>query len=36
MTHPLISHFQMLARYNALANEKLYTACARLSDSERK
>ena len=36
MTHSLISHFQMLARYNALANEKLYTACARLSDSERK
>lgn len=36
MTHPLISHFQMRARYNALANEKLYSACARLSDSERK
>lgn len=35
MTHPLILHFQMLAQYNALANEKLYEACALLSDDER-
>jgi uncharacterized damage-inducible protein DinB len=26
----------MLARYNALANRRLYEACARLSDAERK
>ena len=26
----------MLARYNALANQRLYEACARLSDGERK
>lgn len=36
MTNPLISHFQMLARYNRLANEKLYDACAQLDDRDRK
>ncbi len=35
MTH-LIRNFQRLARYNRLANDLLYTACARLSDLERK
>ncbi len=34
--HPLIEHFQMMARYNRLANERLYDCCARLSDAERK
>jgi len=32
----LIQHFQMLARYNTLANQKLYDACAQLSDIDRK
>lgn len=36
MTNQLISHFQMLARYNRLANEKLYDACAQLDDRDRK
>lgn len=31
MTHPLIAHFQLLAQYNALANQRLYAACAQLS-----
>lgn len=31
-----VPHFQMLARYNTLANERLYAACAELSDTERK
>jgi uncharacterized damage-inducible protein DinB len=30
----LIRHFQMLARYNRIANERLYDACAQLSDEE--
>lgn len=30
----LIRHFQTLARYNRIANERLYEACARLSDDE--
>jgi uncharacterized damage-inducible protein DinB len=34
--NPLIAHFQMMARYNRLANERLYECCARLSDDERK
>lgn len=34
--NPLIAHFQMMARYNRLANERLYDCCARLSDAERK
>ncbi len=36
MTHPLIAHFQFLARYNALANQRIYSACAELTDAERK
>ncbi|NMG11834.1 DinB family protein [Brasilonema sp. UFV-L1] len=32
----LIQHFQMLARYNTLANRKLYEVCSQLSDVERK
>lgn len=32
----LISHFQLLARYNRGANEILYAAVAKLSDAERK
>ncbi|NJM69737.1 MAG: damage-inducible protein DinB [Scytonema sp. RU_4_4] len=32
----LIQHFQMLARYNTLANRKLYKVCSQLSDVERK
>ena len=35
MTENLVSHFRMLSRYNRLANERLYGACARLSDAER-
>jgi uncharacterized damage-inducible protein DinB len=27
-------HFQMFARYNRIANERLYAACARLEDEE--
>lgn len=34
--NPLIAHFQMMAHYNRLANERLYECCARLSDAERK
>ena len=33
---PLIRHFHNLARYNRLANERLYGACAQLSDPARK
>ncbi|SKB13901.1 DinB family protein (fragment) [Planktothrix sp. PCC 11201] len=36
MIHPLIAHFQLLARYNTLANQRLYSACAELTDAERK
>lgn len=36
MPHTLIDHFRMLARYNRLANARLYATCARLSDGERK
>ncbi|MBD1939562.1 DinB family protein [Microcoleus sp. FACHB-68] len=32
----LRQHFQMLARYNTLANRRLYEVCAQLSDAERK
>ncbi len=35
MVYDLLSHFQMLATYNRLANQRLYEACASLSDSER-
>ncbi|MHA1153812.1 MAG: DinB family protein [Alphaproteobacteria bacterium] len=31
-----IAHFEMLARYNRLANERLYGACAGLSEAELK
>ena len=34
--NPLIAHFQMMARYNRLANKRLYDCCAQLSDAERK
>src|SRR5215471_1826390 len=30
----LTAHFQMLARYNSTANERLYAACAQLDDVE--
>lgn len=36
MTDPLIQNFQTLARYNALANRRLYEACYELSEAERK
>lgn len=36
MAHPLIAHLRMMAHYNRLANERLYAACAALSDAERK
>jgi uncharacterized damage-inducible protein DinB len=29
-----LQHFQMLARYNRIANERLYAKCSELSDSE--
>jgi uncharacterized damage-inducible protein DinB len=29
-------HFRLMARYNRLANERLYETCARLTDAERK
>jgi len=30
----LTDHFQMLARYNRIANERLFTQCAQLDDAE--
>ena len=36
MSNPLIAHFQTLARYNTLANRRLYDACARLDDFDLK
>ena len=30
----LTTHFQMLARYNRIANERLYAKCAQLTDGE--
>jgi uncharacterized damage-inducible protein DinB len=36
MVDPLLDHFQMLARYNTLANQKIYEACAQLSEGEYK
>jgi uncharacterized damage-inducible protein DinB len=30
----LSKHFQMLARYNTIANERVYTKCAELDDAE--
>jgi uncharacterized damage-inducible protein DinB len=32
----LIQHFQMLARYNTLANRRVYESCSQLTDAERK
>ena len=29
-----VTHFQILARYNTVANQRLYEACARLDDAE--
>jgi len=34
MAASLIAHFRMLARYNTIANERLYDACSRLSAEE--
>jgi uncharacterized damage-inducible protein DinB len=31
---PLAAHFQTMARYNAMANLRLYEACAQLSDED--
>lgn len=36
MDDPLTSHFRTMARYNTIANQKLYEACALLSEAERK
>jgi uncharacterized damage-inducible protein DinB len=36
MADALTENFRTLARYNALANRRLYDACARLTDAERK
>jgi uncharacterized damage-inducible protein DinB len=33
-TDSLIRHFQTLARYNSIVNQRLYDVCAGLSDSE--
>jgi uncharacterized damage-inducible protein DinB len=30
----LVTHFQMLARYSRIANERLFTTCAQLDDAE--
>jgi uncharacterized damage-inducible protein DinB len=32
----LLQHFQMLARYNTLANRRVYESCSQLTDAERK
>lgn len=32
----LVTHFQTMARYNRIANERLYAACAELADADRK
>jgi uncharacterized damage-inducible protein DinB len=32
----LAEHFQMLARYNRMANERIYEVCAQLCDEERR
>jgi uncharacterized damage-inducible protein DinB len=29
-----VTHFQMLARYNRIANERLFARCAQLDDAE--
>ena len=35
MSNDLIKHFTMLSRYNTLANQRLYEACAQLDDDAR-
>ena len=35
MSAGLIGHYRLMARYNRLANRRLYDACALLSDAER-
>lgn len=32
----LLQHFQMLARYNTLANRRVYESCSQLTNAERK
>src|ERR1700732_3930696 len=34
MATSLLAHFQMLARYNIIANDRLYEACGRLNEEE--
>ena len=36
MTKSLADHFRLLARYNTGANERLYDACTKLTDADRK
>ena len=36
MASGLAAHFRMLGRYNRLANERLYAACAELDDAARR
>ena len=36
MASALAAHFRMLGRYNRLANERLYAACAELDDAARR
>ena len=36
MSDPLVRHFRMLASYNSLANRRLYQACGRLGEAQRK
>ena len=36
MSQELIAHFRLMARYNRLANETLYAACAELDEHELK
>ena len=36
MTSELVAHYQMLGRYNRLANERLYASCAELVDAARR
>ena len=36
MSHDLLAHFRRMAAYNRGANERIYTACARLSDEDRR
>ena len=36
MTPGFAAHFRMLARYNRLANERLYASCAEFNDTARR